>query len=283
MDIAKTVLTHLLSPPFLKLWGILAAALLVAAVAKSAWFKGWVGEQFVKFLLWLRLPKEQYTVIHNVTLPTEDGTTQIDHIVVSRFGVFVIETKNMKGWIFGSEKQAKWTQQIYKHKNQFQNPLRQNYKHTATLKDILSLPEDSVHSVVVFVGDSTFKTDMPANVTYAKGCTDYIRQFTEPVLSESQVADVVQAIQDNRLAASLRTHREHVRHVQEIKESKAPKRQPEAASVAPVLAAAAVASDPVCQKCGSPMVRRTAKRGQNAGNEFWGCSQYPKCRSIQPV
>ncbi len=52
--------------------------------------------------------------------------TQLDHVVVSRFGVFVIETKNYRGWIFGSEKQPQWTQQIYRQKNRFQNPLHQN-------------------------------------------------------------------------------------------------------------------------------------------------------------
>jgi len=54
---------------------------------------------FILYSGTLFLPKEQYTVLHNITLPTDDGTTQIDHIVVSRFGVFVVETKNMKGWI----------------------------------------------------------------------------------------------------------------------------------------------------------------------------------------
>jgi len=39
------------------------------------------------------LAKDKYNLIHNVTLLTEDGTTQIDHIVVSQYGVFVIETK----------------------------------------------------------------------------------------------------------------------------------------------------------------------------------------------
>jgi hypothetical protein len=40
---------------------------------------------------------------------------------------------------------------------------------------------------------------------------------------------------------------------------------------------------PVCPKCSSPMVRRRAKSGANAGKEFWGCSAFPKCRSIIPV
>ena len=64
--------------------------------------------------------------VHNVILPGRDGTTQIDHVVVSIYGLFVIETKNMDGWIFGSAEQRTWRQQFFKKKFKFQNPLRQN-------------------------------------------------------------------------------------------------------------------------------------------------------------
>jgi|TARA_A200000159_G_scaffold38471_1_gene34845 restriction system protein len=100
-----------------------------------------------------------YHLIKNVTLPTDDGSTQIDHIIVSKFGVFVVETKNMKGWIFGNPKQRMWTQKLYKHSSKFQNPLHQNYKHVQTLVSVLGLNDDQVHSVIVFVGDS--KAELP--------------------------------------------------------------------------------------------------------------------------
>lgn len=79
----------------LKLWWIVPA-LLVIGVLKSPWFKGVLGEALVNFTAWLGLPVEIYHRIHDVTLPTPDGTTQIDHIFVSRFGIFVVETKNMR-------------------------------------------------------------------------------------------------------------------------------------------------------------------------------------------
>ena len=104
----------------------------------------------------LFLPKDEYYLIKDVTLLTDDGTTQIDHIIVSRYGVFVIETKNMKGWIFGSANQKTWTQKIYKHTHKFQNPLHQNYKHVKTLEALLDIPSSAIHSLVVFVGDSRF-------------------------------------------------------------------------------------------------------------------------------
>lgn len=96
-----------------QLWW-LAPLAIATSVLKSAWFKGLVGEALVKLAAKIRLPKDTYHPIHNVTLPTQDGTTQIDHVFVSRFGIFVVETKNMKGWIFGGEWQAQWTQKIYK-------------------------------------------------------------------------------------------------------------------------------------------------------------------------
>jgi hypothetical protein len=68
-------------------------------------------------------------------LPSQGSTTQIDHVLVSVYGIFVIETKNMKGWIFGDERSAQWTQSIFGKKSRFQNPLRQNYRHVKALAE----------------------------------------------------------------------------------------------------------------------------------------------------
>ncbi len=93
----------------------------------------------------------------------------------------------MKGWIYGDPDQPMWTQKIFRHSNRFQNPLRQNYKHTKTLQQLLGLNDDQVHSVVVYVGDSTFKSDMPDNVTYGLAYIRYIKSFKTKVLSPDQV------------------------------------------------------------------------------------------------
>jgi len=183
-------------------------------VIKSPWFKGAMGELLVRWLARMRLPRDTYLPLHNVTLPTVDGSTQIDHVFVSRYGVFVVETKNMKGWIFGSERQAQWTQKIYRKSFRFQNPLRQNYKHLKALESALSIPADRLHSVVVFVGDCDLKTAMPANVTYGRRYIDYIKSFKEPVFSDSEVGAMVETIQLQRFTPSLATHRQHVAGLQ---------------------------------------------------------------------
>src|SRR5690554_6493192 len=71
--------------------------------------KGFIGEKIIAFVL-KRLDKEKYTVINDVMVETERGTSQIDHVIVSDYGIFVVETKNYSGWIFGDDKSQYWTQ-----------------------------------------------------------------------------------------------------------------------------------------------------------------------------
>jgi len=146
-------------------WLVLAF-LVVVFVLRSARFKGLSGELRVQAVTDQRLNGRTYRSLHDLTLPTPDGTTQIDHVIVSKFGVFVIETKNLTGWIFGDERSRKWTQSIYRKRYQFMNPLRQNYKHVKTVEKLLGLGPWCLHSVVVFVGKSEFKTTMPPNVKW---------------------------------------------------------------------------------------------------------------------
>ncbi|MCR6850102.1 nuclease-related domain-containing protein [Bacillus sp. IBL03825] len=95
------------------------------------------GERLVKRILGKLDPKSYY-VLHDVTVHTEYGdTTQIDHIVIAETGVIVIETKNYEGWIYGSEKSARWTQGIFRKKSSFQNPFRQNYKHIKAIEWVM--------------------------------------------------------------------------------------------------------------------------------------------------
>ena len=78
--------------------------------------KGWLGEASINFLVRRMLDQNVYHLIPDVMLPTSDGTTQIDHVIVSHYGIFVLETKNYKGWIYGNENDPQWTQVIYKRK-----------------------------------------------------------------------------------------------------------------------------------------------------------------------
>lgn len=226
---------------------------LIGAYLRSPAVKGARGERRVNSILDRRLPSREYKVFHDVTLPTSRGPTQIDHIVVSRYGVFVIETKNYTGWIFGNAMSQQWTQVLYGHKSRFQNPLRQNFKHTKAVESFLTLSPRCVHSVVVFVGDAKFKTDVPENVTYLRELGPYIRSFQDMFLGTSRV---------RAIAAMLSDHMEG----REI-------RPPPALAIGP--------DEPLCPKCDERMVLRKVRKGENAGREFWGCPRFPRCKGTR--
>lgn len=174
-------------------------------------FKGWLGEAVGSLAQRMRLDASIYHSLNNVTIMADDGsTTQIDHVIASRHGIFVIEAKNMKGWIFGSEKDAQWTQSLPGgRKFRFQNPLRQNYRHTKVLSEFLGIDHRLFHSIVMFWGESTFKTPMPENVLNT-GYTAYIKSKTEVVFSDSEVLQIKEAIQTGRLPKTWATRRQHI-------------------------------------------------------------------------
>lgn len=194
-------------------FAVLFVLWLLVKIAASPVFKGWLGEIMVSRLGLKQLDPGLYRTFGDIYLPRPDGngTTQIDHVVVSPFGIFVIETKNYKGWIFGSEKQPQWTQQIYKAKHRFQNPLYQNLLHVKALKEFLGLPEDRFHPVVMFIGDTQFKTPLPGNVLN-RGLLSWIRNHTTTLLDSSAVQQANARLDElhratNRKAAA----RDHVK------------------------------------------------------------------------
>lgn len=227
-------------------------------------FKGWLGETVLTVAKKIVLDGNVYRDLNNVTIPTSNGTTQIDHIIVSRYGIFVIETKNMEGWIFGDEKQPQWTQSLYGKKFRFQNPLHQNYRHTKALEEFLSLPADHFHSVVCFVGETCkLKTELPANVIRG-GPFAFIKAKTAVLMTDDQVSTIVEAIKTgmrpkNFLGLSTRdTKREHLESLRDRH-----------------------GSTTICPKCGGDLVKRTIKKGEKAGKQFYGCAKYPSCRFMK--
>lgn len=224
-------------------------------------FKGWVGETAVTLAKKIALDGETYRDVNNVTIPTQNGTTQIDHVIVSRYGIFVIETKNMEGWIFGDAKSPQWMQSIYGKKYRFQNPLHQNYRHTKALEEFLGLPETHFHSIVCFIGETCeLKNDLPSNVMVG-GLMRYIKQKTDVLIPDEQVIAIVDAIKTgmrpkNVLGFSTRTTKRE--HLSSLKERHS--------------------STTTCPKCGSDLVLRTVNRGENKGQKFYGCSAFPACR-----
>lgn len=106
----------ILSQLFSTFWWVILAFVAIGIIkAFKPFIKGKVGEFAVALHVKLYLKDPEYILLNDCTLPDEQsGTTQIDHILLSPYGIFIIETKNYKGWIFGSERQKLWTQKIFK-------------------------------------------------------------------------------------------------------------------------------------------------------------------------
>ena len=203
--------------------------------------------------MWLSLDKRIYNRFHNIIIPASNGTTQIDHLLVSPHGIFIVETKNKSGWIFGSENQAKWTQTLYSNKYSFQNPLRQTYRQKKILAEFLPVEESYIHTVIFFVGDCKFKTQLPSNVI-TSGLGKYIKKFVDQALSQDEINRIIKKLEQH-ISESTLTTRDHVRSLRERH-----------------------SSNTVCPKCGASLKLRTAKKGSNAGSKFLGCENYPRCR-----
>ncbi len=227
---------------------------------RSPSFKGAVGEKRVNVSLRTLLNAEVYTLLADLTLPTKNGTTQIDHVVLSQYGIFVIETKNMSGWIFGSADQSRWTQVFRKHKTRFQNPLRQNYHHVKVIEELLGVKTHNLHNVVAFVGSAELRTEMPPNVVSGIWqLADYIKSKREPSFSKSEVGAFTDLLTSRTLENNRQLRRQHVRHVK----IRALERKNDKSK---------------CPRCSAKMVERTNKR---TGEKFLGCSRYPKCRGTR--
>jgi hypothetical protein len=249
--------------PWLLLAGFISIAGAVFRLFLLPKIKGWFGETLINLLIRRDLDPAVYHLIPDVMLPTPDGTTQIDHVIVSRYGIFVLETKTYKGWIYGDEREAQWTQVIFKRKERFQNPLRQNYRHTKTMAELTGIPEEYFKSLVVFAGECTFKTAMPVNVVYVRDFVRYIKGFQTPIIKDEQVPEIVSVIGE---WAGTVTDKQKAGHVAHVRQKKSP--------------VSAASPAPSCPQCGTIMVLRTSRKD---GSQFWGCPRYPACRGIRSV
>lgn len=251
---AKAIFLPIISI-ILSYWYLWIIALFILLI-KTPFFKGWIGEKILAFSVKNIVKDKKGILLNNLLLPTDKDTTQVDHILLLPSGIFVIETKNMKGWIFGDSKSNNWTQQIYKHKSKFQNPIHQNYKHVRTISTMLELEDETlIHNIVVFVGSATFKTNMPENVFKIFRLRNYLKQQNLDKLSYSKLEEYSNVLQNQKQKNNIVNNYKHVKNLKEKYKS-----------------------EEICPKCSGLLVERTVKKGEKQGQTFLGCNNFPKCR-----
>ena len=216
--------------------------------------KGSIGERKVAVAL-NSLSKDEYRVLNNIMLNTSYGTTQIDHVVVSLYGIFGIETKNYKGWIVGSEYSDTWTQNLYGDKYTLKNPLHQNYGHVKALQQLLDIPEDLFVSIVAFSTRATIKVKTEQNLIYFSELKRTIKGYSEPRIAQDSLDELANIIATANID-SKGNRKVHIQNIHAIIEEKEE-----------------LVEQGICPKCGGKLVERNGKYG-----EFLGCSNYPKCK-----
>jgi hypothetical protein len=241
---------------FINTWYIWALIILLGIIKI---FKpkiiGFLGEKEAAFFL-LRLDSKKYKVINNLMTNIEGETTQIDHLIISNFGIFVVETKNYKGWISGDEFSDYWTQVIYKHKEKLYNPIKQNYGHVQALKTALKeFPNIVYFPIVVFTTRADLKVKTNTDVVYTTSMIKTIKKHQTEIISDD-IRDKIYTYLNTLNITDRNLRKKHVHNINEKKNERKNK-----------------ISNNICPRCGGSLIIRNSKYGS-----FKGCSNYPKCK-----
>ncbi len=237
-------------------WLFLLAAISVAIYSiYKARIKGAVGEKTVAWRL-SSLPKSRYKVINNLVLSSGGRTSQIDHLVISNHGLFVIETKNVKGWIFGNENSEYWTQVIFKSREQFYNPIRQNGGHIQALRVALEEFQNVVYiPIVAFSDNAALKIEVSSEVVYYDELLETIKGYSDVRLSDEMLEEVF-----TRLSAKNVSHTyKRNQHIRAIKKRVNERER--------------LVEQGICPRCGGKLLLR-----EGSYSRFYGCSGYPRCK-----
>ena len=357
------LLTDFLFPIFHKLFILLAPAIVLAVLIvlvvfikeyieyKSGTYYSVTRLPYIKmrsdlgrygeYLIYKRLRKFEKSgakFLFNVYVPKDNGeTSEIDALMICTEGIFVFESKNYSGWIFGSEDQGYWYQTLptgrkRSHKERFYNPIMQNRSHIKHLKSLLG-EQFPMRSIIVFSDRCTLKSvqiksnDISVINRYnvAPVVSAICNQTPTDILSESNITELYNKLypftQIDEIAKA-----QHIANIlnnlneQPIRQTTSEYAPPgvttlqteeandttviqtevnsvgvetvvedlqspvvESTEQIPVEVKPIEKQIPKCPRCNGNLVLRTATRGANAGDQFYGCSNYPKCKYIQNI
>ena len=233
---------------------VFAAGMIVLSIPAV---KGKIGEARVSSILKRLAKKYDGFLIDDVTIPGENGkTSQIDHILFTGYGIFVVETKNYAGRIYGGAKQREWTQVLAygNTKNKLYNPVMQNGTHIYRLREIIN-KDVKMFSVVVFVKADISNVDCDDVYTLRelKYILDGHKKDTERVVTSS-----CYEIVNNYKLNPVKTNKEHIQEIRQMKKD---------------------IDNNICPRCGGKLVLRKSKDGR----QFYGCENYPNCKFTKKI
>lgn len=214
--------------------------------------RGFMGEFWVKQEL-KKLPKDKYIILNDIMIKSSKGTHQIDHIIISKYGIFVVEMKNYYGLITGEEHQNKWIQHLGKNKYYFNNPIHQNYGHIKAFEELLNLSEDKFISIICISNQAKLKVKAK-NVTQLDFVNDLIKSYNNEIIIED-LSKIKNKIEQNNITDK-EIRKSHIKNIKNTVKENNDKEK-----------------NMICPKCGGKLVERNGKYGK-----FIGCSNFPNCK-----
>ena len=225
---------------------------------------------------WSNLFGRTGKVLKNIYIPKGNGeTTEIDLLFITQKGIFVMESKNYSGYIFGDEDSPKWTVTLYGgkdflgrktvEKHKFYNPIWQNNSHIKYLQQYLQSDVRMI-SFIVFSERCELKNisfhSRHIAVCKRNNLNKFIKTAWECYSDILTEADI-EALYQRLLPLTNQDEAIKQQHIQTIQNK--------------------INSTEICPRCGGKLVLRTTKQGPNVGNQFYGCSNYPKCRYTKSI
>ena len=206
-----------------------------------------------------KLNKKKYKVLNNVLLKTKRGTVEIDHIIVSNKGVYVIETKNRKGIIYGAENWDYWTQKLYTKEHKFYSPIKQNKAHIDALRSILKKHQLRYYSIIVFIKTANIKkvNSMTITITDDELLKTLKRHRSDCYINEHQLNSVLNTINKYTVKSIVEKskHKRSVKNKAKIRRKKI--------------------KLGICPRCGKKLVKYKNKIGTGLR-----CVDYPNCKVV---
>lgn len=219
-------------------------------------FRGFMGEFWVKLEL-KKLPKNKYVILNDIMIRDEMGTHQIDHIVLSKFGIFVIEMKNYYGLIKGNEYDNKWCQYLGKNKNYFLNPIHQNYGHIKSLSKLLNIDKKYFISIICFSNQAKVKVKCNNIVTNFDNINNNILKFNNE-FCDYDINKLYEIIISNNIV----DRKSRNQHIKDIHNKLNYENE--------------LLNNMICPRCGNKLIEKNGKYGR-----FISCCNYPKCNYIK--
>ncbi len=235
----------------------------LVTVALMRWFKfgtsaskGKRGENLVADILGDTVSGKQYVINDLLFAVGEGQSCQIDHVYINKHGVWVIETKNYSGKIYGNANADEWTQFLAngRQENKFYNPIKQNQTHIYRLSKYLGV-RGIFQNVVVFLSDADI-TAVEAEVYTVEQLHTIKTKVTHTTLTVEQMELYYTSLLQLKNGDTV-SEDEHIANIQEAQWKIA---------------------HGICPRCGGDLVLRDGQYGK-----FYGCSNYPKCKFTKKI